>query len=117
MKYLILIFIITFDILACTGDCLTCHPKLIPTINEDLRHKPMLTCIKCHTADPNSMAECGDDCFSCHPMSKINKPNIREHDVIQACRDCHVGEDEKVFDNTIKYNQSQSESLKDFLIK
>jgi len=117
MKYLIITLLFTYSLLACTGDCLTCHPKLVPTINEDLRHKPMLTCIKCHSAEPNTMAECGDDCFSCHPMSKINKPNIREHDVIQACRDCHVGENEKIFDNSIKYNQSQKKSLKDFLIK
>jgi hypothetical protein len=77
----------------------------------------MLGCIKCHSAEPNSMAECGDDCFSCHPMAKINKANVREHDVIQSCVDCHVGANEKIFDNSIKYDQSQSESLKDFLTK
>jgi len=117
MKYIIIISLFTLTLFACTGDCLTCHPKLVPTINEDLRHKPMLTCIECHTAEPNTMAECGDDCFSCHPMSKINKPNIRAHDVIQACRDCHVGENEKLFDSSSTFDQSQGESLKDFLIK
>ncbi|EHP30419.1 hypothetical protein SMGD1_1896 [Sulfurimonas gotlandica GD1] len=117
MKYITLILLFTYLLLACTGDCLTCHPKLVPTINEDLRHKPMLGCIKCHSAEPNSMAECGDDCFSCHPMAKINKANVREHDVIQSCVDCHVGANEKIFDNSIKYDQSQSESLKDFLTK
>lgn len=116
MKYFILIFFFTISLFACTGDCLTCHPKLIPTIQEDLRHKPMLTCIKCHSAEPNTMAECGDDCFSCHTMAKINKPNIREHDVIQGCRDCHVGENEKLFDTSTPFNQSKKESLKDFLI-
>ena len=117
MKHIILTLIFTYSLFACTGDCLTCHPKLVPTINTDLRHKPMLTCINCHSAKPSSMAECGDDCFSCHPMSKINKPNIREHDVIQACRDCHVGKDEKIFENTIPFDQSKKESLKDFLTK
>ncbi len=117
MKYIIMILLFTFKLFACTGDCLTCHPALVPTINEDLRHKPMLTCIQCHSAEPNTMAECGDDCFSCHPMSKINKPNIREHDVIQACRDCHVGEKEKLFDTSNTFNQSKSESLKDFLTR
>ena len=117
MKHFILLISFTAYLLACTGDCLTCHPKLVPTINEDERHKPMLTCINCHSADPNSMAECGDDCFSCHPMEKINKANVREHDVIQACRDCHVGEKEKLFDISKPADQSHVDSLKDFLIK
>ena len=115
MKYILLLFIFTYSLFGCTGDCMTCHPKLIPTINEDLRHKPMLTCIKCHSSEPNTMAECGDDCFACHPMSKINKPNVREHDVIQKCRDCHVGEKEKLFDISNSFDQSHSNSLKDFL--
>jgi hypothetical protein len=117
MKYLIVLILFTLSLFACTGDCLTCHPKLIPTINTDLRHKPMLTCIKCHSANPNSMAECGSDCFSCHPMEKINKANVREHDVIQACRDCHVGKKEKLFDLSISPNQSHADTLKGFLIK
>jgi len=117
MKHLILLTLFTLSLFACTGDCLTCHPKLVPTINTDLRHKPMLTCINCHSADPNSMAECGDDCFSCHPMEKINKANVREHDVIQACRDCHVGEKEKLFDISQSLDQSHTDTLKGFLIK
>jgi hypothetical protein len=117
MKYIIITILISLKLLACTGDCLTCHPALVPTINEDLRHKPMLTCIKCHSAEPNTMAECGDDCFGCHPMSKINKPNIREHDVIQTCVDCHVNADEKLFDVSSSFNQSNTEALKDFLLK
>ena len=115
MKYFIFLLLFTYTLVACTGDCLTCHPKLLPTINEDLRHKPMLTCINCHSAEPNAMAECGDDCFACHPMSKINKANVREHDVIQKCRDCHVGETEKLFDITNSFDQSHIESLKDFI--
>jgi len=117
MKHLILLTLFSLSLFACTGDCLTCHPKLVPTINTDLRHKPMLTCINCHSADPNSMAECGDDCFSCHPMEKINKANVREHDVIQACRDCHVGEKEKLFDISKSLDQSHPDTLKGFLIK
>ena len=117
MKYLTSILFFTFSLFACTGDCLTCHPKLVPTINVDVRHMPMLTCIKCHSAEPNTMAECGDDCFSCHPMSKINKPDIREHDVIQSCVDCHVGQKEKLFDTSTSFDQSHVETLKDFLVK
>ena len=117
MKYIFFLLTFTSSLLACTGDCLTCHPKLLATINEDLRHKPMLTCITCHSAKPNSMAECGDDCFACHPMAKINKANVREHDVIQNCRDCHVGEKEKLFDVTATFDQSHVDTLKDFLAK
>jgi len=117
MKYIWLLLLFKLSVFACTGDCLTCHPKLLPTINEDLRHKPMLTCINCHSADPNSMAECGSDCFACHPMSKINKANVTEHNVIQKCRDCHVGEKEKLFNPFVPFDQSHSDTLKDFLVK
>ena len=117
MKYLVAMALFTFSLFACTGDCLTCHPKLVPTINEDLRHKPMLTCINCHSANPEKMGDCGADCFACHSMTKINAANVREHDVIQGCRDCHVGADEKIFDISKSFNQSQNEALKDFLLK
>ena len=116
MKYIFLLITFTFSLIACTGDCLTCHPKLIPTINEDLRHKPMLTCVNCHIVNPDSMAQCGSDCFTCHSMTKINAVNVREHDVIQGCRDCHVGADEKLFDTSNSFDQSSSETLKEFLI-
>ncbi len=111
-----IVLFFTFSLYACTGDCLTCHPKLIPTINEDMRHKPMLTCIKCHSANPNSMAECGADCFSCHPISKIEKANVAEHEVIRSCRDCHVEKDKKIFDISTTFNQSKKESVKEFLL-
>lgn len=117
MKYLFALILLTISLLACTGDCLTCHPKLVPTINEDVRHKPMLTCIACHSANPQKMADCGADCFACHSMKKINGANVREHDVIQVCRDCHVGAKEKIFDASNSFTQSNNESLKDFLVK
>jgi len=115
-KILILLTLLTINLLACTGDCLTCHPALLPTIKEDSRHKAMLTCINCHSANPSSMAECGSDCFECHSMAKINKPNVREHDVIQECRDCHM----KMSDDlkSLNLNPTQSytqEPLKDVL--
>jgi len=118
MKYLISLLIITTTaLMACTGDCLTCHPKLIPTINEDLRHKPMLTCIECHSADPNSMAECGNDCFGCHPIEKIEKPNIKEHKVIRECRDCHLEMEKEALDIATPRDQSALKPLKEFLIQ
>jgi hypothetical protein len=118
MKYLLASVLFSMTaLLACTGDCLTCHPNLIPTINEDLRHKPMLTCIKCHSADPNAMAECGSDCFGCHRIEKIEKPNIKEHDVIRGCRDCHLQMQESALDITVPRGQSYQKPLKDFLIQ
>lgn len=115
MKLFILFLIFTFSLQACTGDCLTCHPKLVPTIKVDVRHMPMLGCIECHSAEPNTMAECGDDCFGCHPMSKINAADVRQHDVIQTCVDCHVNADKELLDISNTYDQSRGESLKDFL--
>lgn len=117
MKLLFILLAFGTFLMACTGDCLSCHPKLIPTIEQDLRHKPMLTCINCHSANPESMAECGSDCFSCHPMAKIYAAQVPEHDVIQACRDCHVGAVEKLFDTSATFNQTKEESLKDYLLR
>jgi len=111
MKLLILLFTLTLALFSCTGDCLTCHPNLVPTIDEDKRHKPMLTCIKCHSANPNSMADCGSDCFACHPMSKINGLGIKEHDVIQGCRDCHVKMKEALFGIPAKGESTLKDTL------
>jgi hypothetical protein len=96
---------------------MSCHPKLVPTIDKDLRHKPMLTCINCHLADPNKMADCGADCFGCHPMSKIYKAKVKEHEIIQECRDCHVGVKEKLFDAATSFDQSSRDTLKDYIIR
>lgn len=90
MKKIITAFLLLLTyVLACTGDCLSCHPKLKPTIQTDLRHKPMLTCKKCHMKVESGVSECGKDCFTCHPMENIDK-SVAEHKVIQGCKDCHV---------------------------
>ena len=103
-------------LIACTGDCLTCHPKLVPTIEQDARHKPMLTCINCHGADPNAMAECGSDCFACHPVEKIEKAGVKEHEVIRGCRDCHMKLKEMVSNIATPKDQSLLPPLKDVLV-
>jgi len=103
-------------LLACTGDCMTCHPKLMPTIEQDNRHKPMLTCIKCHSAKPDAMAECGSECFACHPVEKVENVGIPEHKVIRGCRDCHVKLKEMVSDIARPKDQSTLPPLKDLLI-
>lgn len=101
---------------ACTGDCLTCHPNLVPTIKSDARHMPMTGCIKCHSAEPNSMAECGSDCFSCHPVEKIESVGVKEHEVIRGCRDCHVKLKETVSDIATPKDQSTIPTLKEILL-
>ena len=113
MKIITLILIAYIYLMACTGDCLTCHPKLVPTINTDLRHKPMLTCIKCHSANPAKMADCGSDCFACHSIEKIEKPNIAEHKVIRGCRDCHMKLNEQLL--SAPPQQSHEQQLREFL--
>ena len=113
MKIIILLLLASISLMACTGDCLTCHPKLIPTINSDIRHKSMLTCIKCHSADPAKMGDCGSDCFACHSIEKIEKPNIIEHKVIRECRDCHMKLKSELF--SAPPQQSHEQPLRDFL--
>ena len=105
-----------YGLLACTGDCMTCHPDLVPTIEQDPRHKPMLTCIECHSAKPDAMAECGSECFACHPVEKIEKANIPEHKVIRGCRDCHVKLKAMVTDIASPKDQSMQQPLKEILI-
>ena len=99
--------------MACTGDCLTCHPKLLANINTDLNHKPMLTCIKCHSAEPSKMGDCGSDCFACHSIEKIDKPNLLEHKPIRGCRDCHMKLKAELFSAPAK--QSHEQPLREFL--
>ena len=89
-KALIILSILFSSLVACTGDCMSCHPALEKNILTDKRHSPMLTCIYCHTAESESMAECGPDCFVCHTKDKIDQPDVREHDAIEACRVCHM---------------------------
>lgn len=117
MKLILIITTFVITLFACTGDCMTCHPSLSENIEKDLRHKPMLGCIKCHKADPESMSECGSDCYACHSIEKLNKPNVREHDVIIECRDCHMKMNEEILNLKGIKTQSIQEPLKEFLFK
>lgn len=88
---LFILFLLNFQILiACSGDCLMCHPALKETIKDDYRHKPMLDCIRCHENNVGNTNSCGDDCFSCHSIEKIKSKNIKEHNVIDSCIQCHT---------------------------
>ncbi len=117
MKTILFLFGFVTAVLACTGDCLTCHPTLLPTIQEDTRHKPMLGCIECHSANPDSMAECGSDCFACHPVEKIEKVPVEAHRVIRGCRDCHMQLKEELFGVKPETGQSRQPPLKEFLFQ
>jgi len=117
MKKLILfiIFIVGIQAFGCTGDCMTCHPALLKNIDFDKRHKPMTTCIKCHSANPAKMADCGSDCFACHPVAKIEAARVAEHAVIRECRDCHMKLKASVQMDTSPKGQSSQPTLRDFL--
>ena len=116
MKYILLLIYLGFSAIACTGDCMTCHPTLEKNILTDKRHSPMLTCIKCHKPDSDSMAECGKDCYSCHDVNKIEKTGIKEHMVIRECRDCHMKIKNTMINIEAKPSQSTNDTLKDFLL-
>ncbi len=100
---------------ACTGDCLSCHPSLLPTIEKDPRHRPMLGCIKCHRPETDAMAECGSDCFVCHPVEKIESRGIAAHKPIRGCRDCHMKLKAEMTDISTPSDQSLRPTLRDLL--
>lgn len=115
MKTILLLFIFLLPLWGCTGDCMTCHPALLKNIDADKRHKPMQTCIKCHSADPAKMADCGSDCFACHPIAKIEGSRVAEHAVIRECRDCHMKLKVNLDLGNAPKGQSVMPTLRDFL--
>lgn len=117
MKIVTLLLSGWLSLLACSGDCLSCHPNLLPTIESDTRHKPMLGCIECHKADPASMAECGSDCFACHPVEKIEQTPVEAHKVIRGCRDCHMQLKEALFGVKPETEQSRQQPMREFLLR
>jgi hypothetical protein len=115
MKLLFLFLVALLPLWGCTGDCMTCHPALLKNIDTDKRHKPMTTCIKCHSADPAKMGDCGSDCFACHPIAKIEGARVAEHAVIRECRDCHMRLKPSVKIDLEPKGQSNQPMLRDFL--
>ncbi|MEA1893235.1 MAG: hypothetical protein U9N33_11075 [Campylobacterota bacterium] len=117
MINLIIIFFLTLPLQASMGDCFTCHRDLLPNLQADKRHIAMKTCIECHSANETPTLECGDKCFSCHTEEDLDSDEIKEHQVIQKCRECHVDAIHELFDTSRSFDQSQNESLQDFLQK
>ncbi|MCK9372764.1 MAG: hypothetical protein M0P91_06175 [Sulfuricurvum sp.] len=115
MKRILLILGWSIGVWACTGDCMTCHPALLKNIEHDSRHKAMQTCIRCHTANPEKMADCGSDCFACHPVAKIEGIRVAEHQVIRECRDCHMKRNAVLNVDTKPKGVSAMPTLRDFI--
>lgn len=114
-RLLFFVCVWTLPMWGCTGDCMTCHPALLKNIDADKRHKPMTTCIKCHAANPEKMADCGSDCFACHPVAKIEGVRVAEHAVIRECRDCHMKLKPSLSIDPLPQGQSVQPMLRDFL--
>jgi len=75
-------------LLACGGDCLGCHDKLKPLIDDE-NHIILKTCITCHSTN-SPQGACGQDCFACHSKAKFYAyTEVEEHQAIRKCSQCH----------------------------
>lgn len=88
MKKIILIFIMAFQVFACSGDCLLCHPTLKQKI-DDKNHRILHRCILCHKNNVGKTGQCGTDCFQCHSIQKVSNSHIPEHKTMPQCIKCH----------------------------
>ncbi len=115
MKHIAILIILTISLYAEMGNCLDCHQKLAKSIEKDVRHLPMKSCIKCHTASTKKYPECGDKCFSCHSQDDLEPQKIPEHKVFEECRNCHEVKTEHIFNPTQSFDQSHNDTLKQIL--
>ena len=88
-KFFFFLFLYNSLLFSCSGNCFECHPSLKKNIDNDINHKPMLTCINCHKKSSTKQDSCGSDCFECHPVNKILKKKYFEHKIILTCIECH----------------------------
>ncbi|MDE6886987.1 MAG: hypothetical protein K2P17_08145 [Helicobacteraceae bacterium] len=91
MKKIFFILTLFYSIiLACSGDCTSCHSNVNYKDND---HKIMLNCKTCHTdeklARVQMQSSCGQDCFACHNIENINKIKNKEHLALNSCINCH----------------------------
>ena len=74
---------------ACSGDCLACHEKLKPYI-QDNDHRILTECVSCHNEPKSAHGECGKDCFACHDKQKLyGKTEVTAHASLKSCSQCH----------------------------
>ncbi len=87
-----LILISGGNLIACSGSCLKCHPKL--NFEKPKQHKIIKSCINCHGSgcgensllnDKSAETSCGSDCFDCHN----SLPQDNNHEKIAECVQCH----------------------------
>lgn len=111
-KYLFLLPLFWVFAFACGGDCLSCHQKLEPIIN-DKDHIILNNCIQCHNTPTAHGGACGQDCFECHSREKLySDKNVPEHQAIKACSVCHK---EKVDFMKKQQNPLSQNSLVEFI--
>lgn len=89
IKVLFVITLFISVLIACTGDCISCHPVLKESINKP-HHIILKSCISCHKDNAGPVNECGGDCFECHPRQKLINSNRVEHQEIIKCKECHI---------------------------
>lgn len=99
MRNIFVFLLLSLRLFGCSGDCLSCHPKL--NLESDVRHKSLATCVTCHTAESIASqdmgAACGQDCFVCHDAEKLTRSDVAEHGVIKGCIACHTSLDRSLF--------------------
>jgi len=104
------------DLNACSGDCVTCHPKLLQKNNKlDEDHRILNLCKNCHIdgtkiemvehnstypldyrivkvddLNKSTHSACGSDCWQCHDIEKVGKIDIPEHKALPKCIKCHI---------------------------
>jgi hypothetical protein len=95
LKKTLCFMLFTAFVLACSSNCLECHPKLKQleynkTNKYYKEHHFLITCTKCHPNHPSKgMDECGADCFDCHSRQKLINTPVPEHQKLSTCTKCH----------------------------
>jgi hypothetical protein len=89
---LIISFVFSINILACSGSCVLCHKNL--NFKKPQEHSIILQCINCHEKgcgedslfqEKSTDTSCGSDCFDCHKTL----PQDTVHLKITKCIKCH----------------------------
>jgi hypothetical protein len=121
MKKIIVFLFLGSLLLACEGDCMKCHPRLLKDNQLDKDHKVLTTCIECHQPTNDDLSKmgalCGQDCWDCHSIAKVQQVVTPSHMVLDACIKCHVKLKKDSFGNLKLFSSPQmtSPSLKQFL--
>ncbi len=109
MKNIIIFLFFTSLAFACSGDCASCHPKLVDEKGnyKQAQHKKLILCKSCHSAENMEKVDmgdggCGQDCWECHSLKKVASSGIAAHNYLSTCEQCHKKNDTKEFLKNIK---------------